>query len=55
LFGVNLTRDQAIRFKDLEFITDHLDNLRLLPKGDDSSAMVRGMAHNGSPSLHAIL
>jgi hypothetical protein len=51
LFGVNLTRDQAIRFKDLEFIADHLDNLRLLPKGDDSSAM----AHNGSPSLHAIL
>jgi hypothetical protein len=25
------------------------------PDGNDSSAAVRGMAHNGSPSLHTIL
>jgi hypothetical protein len=35
-----LTRDQATHFKDLEFIADHLDNLRLLPEGDDSSPVV---------------
>jgi hypothetical protein len=50
-----LTRDQATHFKDLEFIADHLDNLRLLPEGDDSSPVVGGMSRSGSPSLHAIL
>jgi hypothetical protein len=55
LFGVELTQDEAIRLKDLEFITDHLNNLHLLPEGDDSSTMVESMACSGSPSLHAIL
>jgi hypothetical protein len=55
LFSVELTQDEAIRFKDIEFITDYLDNLCLLPEGDDSSIVVRGMARSGSPSLHAIL
>jgi hypothetical protein len=55
LFYIELTRDEAIRFKDLDFITDHLNNLRLLPEGDNSSAVVRGIAHSRSPSLHAIL
>jgi hypothetical protein len=55
LFGIELIRDQAIHFKDLEFITDHLDNMRLLPEGDNSIIMVRGMARSGSPSLHDIL
>jgi hypothetical protein len=54
-FNIELTRDYAIRFKDLEFIVEQLDNLFLLPEGDDSSAVVGGMAHSGSPSLHAIL
>jgi hypothetical protein len=40
LFGIELTRDEAIHFKDLEFIIDHLNNLCLLPEGDDSSAVV---------------
>jgi hypothetical protein len=55
LFGVELTQDKAIHFKDLEFITDHLDNLHLLPEGDNSSTVIGGMARSGSPSLHAIL
>jgi hypothetical protein len=55
LFYIELTRDEAIRFKDLNFITDHLNNLRLLPEGDNSSTMVGGIARSGSPSLHAIL
>jgi hypothetical protein len=55
LFGIELTHDEAINFEDLEIITDHFDNLSLSPEGDDSSAVVEGMAHNRSPSLHAIL
>jgi hypothetical protein len=31
LFGVELNQDEAIRFKDLEFIIDHFDNLSLSP------------------------
>jgi hypothetical protein len=55
LFDVELTRYEAIRFKDLEFITNYLNNFHLSLEGDDSSAMVEGMAHNRSPSLHVIL
>jgi hypothetical protein len=55
LFGIELTADKAIYFEDLEFIVDHMDNLCLSPKGDDFSAVVGGMAHSRSPSLHAIL
>jgi hypothetical protein len=55
LFSIELTQDEAISFEDHEFITDHFNNLSLSPEGDDSSAVVEGMAHNGSPSLHAIL
>jgi hypothetical protein len=55
LFIVELTQDEPIRFGDLEFIADHFDNLCLPPEEDDSSAVVRGMAHSWSPSMHAIL
>jgi hypothetical protein len=55
LFGVELTQDEAICFKDLKFIADHFDNLSLSPEGDDSGIVVRSMARSGSPSLHAIL
>jgi hypothetical protein len=55
LFGVELTQDEAICFKDLGFIADHIDSLSLSPEGDDSGAVVRGMARSGSLSLHAIL
>jgi hypothetical protein len=41
-------------YGDLEFITDHFDNLTLSPDGDDSSTVVRGMACSGSLSLHTI-
>jgi hypothetical protein len=37
------------------FITDPSDDQSLLPKGNDSGALFVGMAHSGSPSLHAIL
>jgi hypothetical protein len=37
----------------MEFIIDHFDNRS--PKGNDSCAVFVGMAHSGSPSLHAIL
>jgi hypothetical protein len=33
LFGIELTPDEAIHFKDLELITDHFDNLSLLSRG----------------------
>jgi hypothetical protein len=33
LFGVELTLDVAIYFKDLELIIDHFDNLHLSPRG----------------------
>jgi hypothetical protein len=33
LFGVELTLDEAIRFKVLEFIIDHFDNLSLSLRG----------------------
>jgi hypothetical protein len=46
-FYVKLTRDEAICFKDLEIIADHLDNLCLLPNGDDSRVVVRGIACSG--------
>jgi hypothetical protein len=52
---VKLTQDKAIQFEDLEFITDHTDNLSLLLEGGDSGAVVGSMASSGSPSLHAIL
>jgi hypothetical protein len=55
LFSIELTQDEAIRFKDLEFIADHFNNLNLLAEGDDSSTIIGGMACSRSPSLHAIL
>jgi hypothetical protein len=55
LFSVELTKDEAIRFKDLEFMVNHFNNLSLSPEGDDSDAVVGSMARSGSPSLHAIL
>jgi hypothetical protein len=55
LFGVKLTQDEAIHFEDLEFTVDHSNNLSPSPEGDDSSVVVEGTAHSGSPSLLAIL
>jgi hypothetical protein len=55
LFDVKLTQDKAIHFKDLEFITNHSDNLNLTFEQGDSGAVVRAMSHSRSPSLHAIL
>jgi hypothetical protein len=50
-----LTQGEAIYFKDLEFITDHFNNLSLPPEGNDSGVVVGGMVCSGSPSLHPIL
>jgi hypothetical protein len=55
LLGIKLTQGEAIHFEDLEFIADHFDNLSLSPEGNDSGAIVGGMARSGSLSLHAIL
>jgi hypothetical protein len=49
------TGDIYLHFEDLEFISNHFDNLSLPPEGNDSGAVVRGMVCSGSPSLHAIL
>jgi hypothetical protein len=50
LFGVELTQDKDILFEDLEFITDHSDNLNSTTEWG-----CRVMSHSGSSSLHAIL
>jgi hypothetical protein len=55
MFGVKITKDEAIHFEDLEFATNHSNNLGLSPKEDDFDAVVWGMAHSGPLSLHAIL
>jgi hypothetical protein len=54
LFGIELTQDEAIPFKDLEFIVDHFGNLSLLPEGDHSSVVVGGTTRSRLLSLHAI-
>jgi hypothetical protein len=48
-------KTSAIHFKDLDFIADHSDNLSPSLEEGNSDAVVRGMAHSASPSLHAIL
>jgi hypothetical protein len=55
LFGIELTEGEATRFKDHEFIIGHVDNLSLLPRGNDLGTVVGGMVRSGSPSLHGIL
>jgi hypothetical protein len=55
LTGVKLAWGKTIHFRNLEFITDPFDNLSLSTEGNDSGAIFVGMAHSGSPSLHAIL
>jgi hypothetical protein len=45
LFGIKLTQGEAIRFEDLEFITDHLDNHGLSPEGNDLGAIFMGMCN----------
>jgi hypothetical protein len=55
LFGIELTQDEAIHFEDLEFIANHCNNLSLSLEGDDSGAVVGGMARSRSLSLHAVL
>jgi hypothetical protein len=55
LFGVELSQGEAIHFEDLEFIIDHFDNSSLSLEGNDLGAIVGGMVHSGSPSLHTIL
>jgi hypothetical protein len=49
------TLGEIIRFGSLEFIADNFRSLSLSPKGNDSGADFRGMAHGGSLSLHTIL
>jgi hypothetical protein len=55
LLGALLTQDEAIHFECLKFITDPSHDQGLLPEGNNSGAVFMGMAHSGSPSLHAIL
>jgi hypothetical protein len=45
----------AIHSRYLEFITDHVGNLSPSLEGSYSDAVVGGMTHSGTPSLHAIL
>jgi hypothetical protein len=37
-----------------EFIANRFDNLSISPEGNDSSALIVGMVHSRSPSLHTI-
>jgi hypothetical protein len=55
LFSIELTQDEAIRFKDHVFIIDHFDNFSPSPEGDESSTVIRGMTRSGLPSLHAMV
>jgi hypothetical protein len=55
LFGNELAWGETIHFENLEFITDRFDNLSFSLEGNDSGAVFVGMAHGGSPSLHAVL
>jgi hypothetical protein len=48
-------KTSAIHFKDLDFIVDHSDNMSPSIEEGNSDTVVGGMAHSGSPSLHAIL
>jgi hypothetical protein len=52
---VELTQYEAIHFEGLKFITDKSYNQSVLPERSDLGAVFMGMAHSGSPSLHAIL
>jgi hypothetical protein len=53
--GIELTWGEILRFRNLEFITDHFDNQSLSPEGNYSGIIFVGMVHRRSPSLHAIL
>jgi hypothetical protein len=55
LIHVKFARGETISFGGMEFITDRFDNLSFSPEGNASGAIVVGMVHSGSPSLHAIL
>jgi hypothetical protein len=54
-FNAELTQDEAIHFKDLEFIAEHSNDQCLSLEGNDLGAVFVGTAHSGSLSLHAIL
>jgi hypothetical protein len=53
--GVSFTISETIRFRSLEFITDHFGRLSLSAEGNDSVIVFVGMTHSGSLSLHTIL
>jgi hypothetical protein len=55
LMGGGFSPSEVIRLGSLEFTADHFDILSLSPEGSDSGTVFVGMAHNESPSLHAIL
>jgi hypothetical protein len=55
LFGIELAWGKTIHFRNVKFIADHFDNLRLSPKRNGSGSVFVGMSDNGLPSLHAIL
>jgi hypothetical protein len=47
LFGVKITPDEAIRFKDLELITDHFNNLSLSPRGMTPMSLLEACSTTG--------
>jgi hypothetical protein len=47
--------DKTVCIGSMKFIADHFDNLSLSLEGSKSDVVFMGMAHNWSPSLHAIL
>jgi hypothetical protein len=53
--SIGFTLHETIRFWTLEFIADCFSSLSLSAKENDSAVIFMGMAHCGSPSMHAIL
>jgi hypothetical protein len=54
-FGNELSWADTVHFGNLEFVIDRFDNLSFSTEGNDLCTIFMGMAHNESPSLHAIL
>jgi hypothetical protein len=50
-----LTPGSTIQFGSVEFSADRLGHLSLSPQEGNSSAIIVGMVHSGTPSLHTTL